>query len=136
MKKSILLFAAVITSLQLFSQEKPSNELPIAVSLQSHTLACSIKGIEVLERGELQMNTIQDLIVALNANVPGFRGTTTGVCNEIPVFIYRNTPVNDIYVDGVRHDVSVLKNLNISDIACIQVFNSVMDSNLYSLTSK
>lgn len=136
MKKSILLFVAVIASLQLFSQEKPSNKQPITVSIQSHTLACSIKGIEVLERGKLQMNTIQDLIIALNANAPGFRGTTTGVFNEIPVFTYRNSPVTDIYIDGVRHEVSVLKDLNISDIDYVQVFNSVMDSNLYSPTSK
>lgn len=128
MKKSILLFIAMVYSLQLFSQEKHSEPS------RTPAIVCSIQDIKVLP--EIQMNTVQDLIVTLNANVPGFRGTTTGIFNEIPVLTYRNSPVTDIYIDGVRHNVSVLKDINISDIASVQVFNSVMDSNFYSLTSK
>ncbi|SRR5690606_27800014 len=135
MKKSILLLVFVITSLQLFSQEKTANEQPITELLQTHSFVCSIQGVEVL-KPEIQMHTVQDLIITLNTNFPGFSGITTGLCNEIPVFTYRNSPVKDIYIDGVRHDVSVLKDINVSDIECVQVFNSVMDSNLYSLTSK
>ena len=135
MKKSILLFIAMVCSLQLFSQEKPLDEQQFVKPLQTHSFICSISGVKVLEP-ELQMNTVQDLVIALNANVPGFRGTTTGLFNESPVLTYRNATVNDIYIDGVRHDVSVLKHINISDIESVQVFNSVMDSNLYSLTSK
>src|SRR5690606_18664087 len=133
-KKSILLFIAMIYSLLLFSQEKHF-EQPLIEPSQTHTFICSTPGIKVQEP-EVQMNTIQDLVIALNANVPGFRGTTVGIFNKIPVLTYRNSPVNDIYIDGVRHDISILKDLNISDIGHVQVFNSIMESNLYSLTSK
>jgi len=135
MKKSILLFVVVITSLQLFSQEKDSSKQLFIDPPRAHTIVCSTPIIKVQEP-EVQMNTVQDLIITLNTNFPGFRGTTTGLFNESPVLTYRNSTVNDIYIDGVRNDVSVLKHINISDIESVQVFNSVMDSNLYSLTSK
>lgn len=134
MKKSFLLFIAVIYSLPLFSQEKLSRKQPFIDPPQAHTIVCGTPIIEVQERAS-KMYNLQDLIIALNANVPGFKGTTSGIFNEIPVFTYRNSPVNDIYIDGVRYDISALKDINVFDIERVQVFNSIMESNLYSLTS-
>lgn len=135
MKKSILLFIAMICSLLLFSQEKSSGEHLFTDLPQVHTIVCSTPVINI-QKPERELYTLQDLLVALNANFPGFRGTTAGMFNETPVLTYRSSSVNDIYIDGIRHDVSVLKDINISDIERVQVFNSVMESNLYSLTLK
>lgn len=114
MKKSILLFIAVINSLLLFSQSKPYGEQLFTEPLQ----ACSTPIISVQE-----------------SNVPGFRRTTTGIFNELPVLTYKNSIVNNTYIDGIRHDVSVSKDITISDMEGVQFFNSIMKPNLYSLTS-
>ena len=131
MKKIIFFFIAVLYSLQFYSQ----NNSTIKEVEKKESPICVLEARNVVVPN-YTLNTVRDLITEIQAKIPGFRATQVSVPNQIPLLTYRNCIINDVYVDGVRCDVSILQYLNPNDIEKIQILNSVMESDIYTSNLK
>ncbi len=136
MKKMILLSIVGLYSLQFYSQNSTNQKQSIDEIKGKKQIICGVYHLEPEKNICFSLGTLEELLINLEVNIPSFRAIQASVPNQPLLLKYRNCVINDVYVDGVRCDVSILQSLNPNSIESIQVFNSIMESDIYSSNSK
>ncbi|MGX1930412.1 TonB-dependent receptor plug domain-containing protein [Flagellimonas sp. 2504JD4-2] len=73
-----------------------------------------------------------DIYNALEAGVPSLRVQNKNLLSGIPSIRLRGTNVDEVIVDGVRYNISILNSLNPNDIESIRVVPSVAATSYFA----